>query len=553
MNETTKRRGLHLLLLAAILAACLASVFAIQNFTTGSYRNGGGVVALADGWQYETASGAQELPPLPTAVPWCQEGITITRRLPEQLPKNPTLEFISRQSKVEVILEGETIHSYGLTNKSPVGNLLGNIRNVVHLPYDAGGKEISICLTCPYPQSSSRIADIFLGSREAVMYRFMVSNLDVAIFCLFSLFFCLMTLVAAVFFKFKHVGLHGVSLGFFVLFILISATWVITDCNILQIITPNFPVVYFISHLSFMLMPMPLLIFLRENTSYKPGGYGILLVLSVVCFFLRVGLFFAGIVDLETSLPLTHLVMVACAIVCSTLLAREWAKEKLKTVLLFLLGFIALGLCLVISLVLFMFSNSLDYSVFFRIMLTVMMGAMFYNIFSQFAAMGKQSIETQLYQKLAYTDSMTGMRNRTSFAEQMEAIQTVPDCRTLTIAVFDIDRLKYANDTYGHSAGDDLIRCAARHIQATFGDVGSCYRIGGDEFSVILKDLSQTLLQEKMDHFHAGVAQTVLSTQEGLHISVGLATGPAQGERFAYRLFDQADSAMYQDKNSHCL
>ena len=56
----------------------------------------------------------------------------------------------------------------------------------------------------------------------------------------------------------------------------------------------------------------------------------------------------------------------------------------------------------------------------------------------------------------------------------------------IAFVLFDIDKLKIINDTYGHDCGDQVIAMAAQCILEVFGPLGECYRIGGDEFCVIL-------------------------------------------------------------------
>lgn len=558
INEKTKTRLLLALFAVTIAAACLVTGYAIRHFDSGLHTTQeSDIISLSTGWQYQGADGRVEIPALPTTVPLdpADDGgpaaITLFYRLPDSLPRNPVLELLSRQSTVEVFLEGEALYTYGLGCETPVGMLLGNPRNVIVLPEDAAGKEISVRLTSPYFTDSYRLGRASLGSRSASMYQFVLSNLDLAVFCMFSIFFCMMTLFIAAFFRFKKVDQSRDSLLFFTLFILISGTWVITDSNLLQLLTSNFALVYFVSHLAFMLFPIPLMIFLRQTSLHRKSGYGLLALIFMAGFLIRIGLFFGGIADLETSLPLTHLLMVAGTVTAIALLAEEWYLYKDKTTLPFLISFVFLALCLVISLVVFTFSNEADYSVYFRIMLFLMMSAMFYKIIAQLEAMAKKGIETQLYQKLAYTDGLTGIPNRRAFEEQMALLQSGESSRMLTILVCDINRLKHVNDTYGHSAGDQLIKSAAENIRRSFGSIGNCYRIGGDEFAVILQDFPEANLKKILEDFHASVENTDAGNPDGLQVAVGYATGPANDEQLIHRLFDQADRAMYHNKTEH--
>ena len=102
-----------------------------------------------------------------------------------------------------------------------------------------------------------------------------------------------------------------------------------------------------------------------------------------------------------------------------------------------------------------------------------------------FERVWKEKQYIQFYRQLATEDSMTKLGNRNAYEIRIrDLIAHPPD--EVSFIMFDIDQMKHINDTYGHHAGDQVISLAAQCIHEVFGDQGSCYRIGGDEFCVIL-------------------------------------------------------------------
>lgn len=87
-------------------------------------------------------------------------------------------------------------------------------------------------------------------------------------------------------------------------------------------------------------------------------------------------------------------------------------------------------------------------------------------------------------QRLTYTDGLTGLRNRTAFDLALRTLSPPVNCGW-GILIADVDNLKLANDTFGHAAGDALIRVVAERIAAAAGRENA-YRLGGDEFAVIV-------------------------------------------------------------------
>ena len=154
--------------------------------------------------------------------------------------------------------------------------------------------------------------------------------------------------------------------------------------------------------------------------------------------------------------------------------------------------------------------------------------------------------------KVAYTDVMTGAKNKTAYEETVEEISQEIRNRVVKFALimFDINNLKTTNDTYGHDQGDKLIITAAALLQNVFG-TDNVFRIGGDEFVVLLRheaaDSYQQKLQEfacqldamnNMEHFVWGETKVARgATSYDYH------TDAAYGD-----VFRRADALMYENK-----
>ena len=97
--------------------------------------------------------------------------------------------------------------------------------------------------------------------------------------------------------------------------------------------------------------------------------------------------------------------------------------------------------------------------------------------------------ESDRLKALADTDGLTGLLNRRRFNEDIE-IETVRARRLdvpLTLLYFDVDNFKSINDSHGHAQGDSILKAAALFLRTSVRKhVDSCYRIGGDEFAVLM-------------------------------------------------------------------
>jgi diguanylate cyclase (GGDEF)-like protein len=79
-------------------------------------------------------------------------------------------------------------------------------------------------------------------------------------------------------------------------------------------------------------------------------------------------------------------------------------------------------------------------------------------------------------------------------------VKNEKDFEGYVIVTFDLNNLKQCNDQYGHRVGDEYIINAAHIIEDNFERYGKCYRIGGDEFCVIMPDAKENSIEGAMDN-----------------------------------------------------
>lgn len=161
----------------------------------------------------------------------------------------------------------------------------------------------------------------------------------------------------------------------------------------------------------------------------------------------------------------------------------------------------------------------------------------------------KQREKVLLDQSL--TDEMTGLYNRTAHDRDIESDRVIPaDFIYLSL---DLNGLKSTNDTYGHVAGDELIKGVGECLLKTFDRTGKCYRIGGDEFACIL-DVSVEEMKELLEKFDTIVEEWSKAHSRKLSVSYGFATIKefCHVKNFGIDLLIKvADGRMYKCKANH--
>ncbi|MCI1664832.1 MAG: diguanylate cyclase [Atopobiaceae bacterium] len=155
---------------------------------------------------------------------------------------------------------------------------------------------------------------------------------------------------------------------------------------------------------------------------------------------------------------------------------------------------------------------------------------------------------------LANKDMLTGLYNRRY--GMLRATSLMEDGRAFCLAFIDIDHLKYCNDSFGHSAGDDYILSISRRL-GVFGDTAIACRVGGDEFMLIVPDADKDEVEGRLAAMREGMRDDELP--EGYRyfhsFSFGVVDVPAGCTTKLADLLSQADSLMYRYKfkNKHLL
>ncbi len=153
--------------------------------------------------------------------------------------------------------------------------------------------------------------------------------------------------------------------------------------------------------------------------------------------------------------------------------------------------------------------------------------------------------------RAAQTDPMTGISNRAHVLQQMqEQLSRVQiGAGQLAVVLLDLDHFKRINDTLGHGAGDAVICDFARQLQASSRRVDACGRMGGEEFVLLLVDVSAEQAQAVVERLLARTRQaSPLAEQPGLHYTASAGLTLARPGDTIAELCHRADEALYQAK-----
>ena len=188
-----------------------------------------------------------------------------------------------------------------------------------------------------------------------------------------------------------------------------------------------------------------------------------------------------------------------------------------------------------------------------QIAFTVVFSALFFLVLLfMLKALSKKDLEAEKensnnFRNMANTDSLTGVRNKHAYSEaEAHLNQKIRqnEIDKLAVVVCDINGLKIVNDTLGHAAGDKLIKDACSLICEHFTH-GAVYRIGGDEFVVILQEKGFDTMLEVIDDINRAIEENIKKKE--VVIAIGHSELTKQ-DQLVHDVFERADQMMYQRK-----
>ncbi len=153
--------------------------------------------------------------------------------------------------------------------------------------------------------------------------------------------------------------------------------------------------------------------------------------------------------------------------------------------------------------------------------------------------------------RAAQTDELTGLMNRRAFYEQAQLLyaQCLREQQPLCALMMDMDHFKAINDTYGHQAGDQVLRQIGAVISASFRQTDIYGRLGGEEFAVLLPNTSLETARSIAEQLLQTIYHLPADPVQGVSASLGVASTHAQPLDLN-GLMNSADKALYQAKAS---
>jgi diguanylate cyclase (GGDEF)-like protein len=168
------------------------------------------------------------------------------------------------------------------------------------------------------------------------------------------------------------------------------------------------------------------------------------------------------------------------------------------------------------------------------------------------AILGGAALQSEReHRRVAVIDPLTGLLNRSAFAQRLGELQHQIDQgaeSSLGFLVGDIDHFKRINDEHGHPVGDAVLRDVAYAMRGELRALDVVYRLGGEEFAILLPGADLEKTQEIAERLRRAVAD---SSTGGISVTMSLGAGAIGGSGVQLaKLYAQADAALYEAKRA---
>lgn len=426
--------------------------------------------------------------------------------------------------------------------------------HIISLETTDSYKDISIKYNSVYKKEQYKIFESYLGRESEIIFKIISDNIaGIAANLLMTALGVVLIIIAIVFGQQLKTKM-SLYLG---VFAFLFSVWSQIQLGIIQIFFDNKILFKYAGCMSFMLLPVAIILFIREILGlYEDKLLKVLLALFNLLFMSSLILDILKIKRLEDmSIYTNTLILISIGYIGLIMFNYYKHIENEKIIILTNTLTIILGMFILADIYRYYYTVSWDFAKYTRLGLIIVVGALTIVYIKDYYIKSQEFTEARMLARLAYKDVMTGLYNRTAYAEDIALLEKQlivdPDNLDLIYVIFDLNNLKILNDFHGHCVGDYYIIKTGKIIKKAFERLGKCYRIGGDEFAVLIIGKSYSDYEKSVRELIRLIAEENKNSDIDYSLAYGCAEFVSGKYNSIYELIEIADKNMYHNKEQY--
>ena len=484
-----------------------------------------------------------------------QDVFKVYNYLPNDLSDTTCIFLKTNFQSVKVEIEGFGVIYNELNNDQDLmGERIEVLTHIIELKDEYAGKKITVISENIAKYQYPILEEVLIGEKGDVLLNILSGTIVSLYFIALTAILGLALIIIGILLVINKSTKYIADCLCLAIFTLLFDTWLICNISEIQCLINDKATLYSIYTFTLYTVLLPIFILLRNKCTSFTKLYDSLFIINVLIMIINFILASTTNFKLVSSSIVLHIFLSVAIILMLYTVFVEYFKHKNKTILSFLLSGSIFFFCVALTLAAYYFPNMklavIDYDFFVKIAFIVFVLINGVTYLQQVILASLKMSESAIYRKLAFTDLMTNLNNRSSFDHYLNTL-TEEMFDSISILEVDIDGLKYVNDNFGHSVGDEMIKKVASEIKEVFGEYGKCFRIGGDEFEIIILNENKSFINLLIDRFKSNIDNMTLSSGSKVYVSIGATfdDGMLSKHKSIANLINITDRLMYENKH----
>lgn len=490
----------------------------------------------------------------------------------------PTLNVYTIHSAIKVYLDDEVIYTYG-QRLYDENKLLGYGNHFVNMPYGANSKWLTVEMTVSEENALDGVKAMKLLDGNSAMVKDLSGkrvNLSIAMFLIvFGVIIMVLSMLML------RRAVNFVQTFCIALFSFLIGCWTLCNNELIEYFTTDLLMKSYLEYYSLYISPLPLTYYFRDKIDVRSNPkwlkvyfWGIIAA-EIVYIASAVILQEANLVHLPQILVGSHILMILTIVLILMISVIDIKVRKQRPTVV-MIGFLIAIAIVIVELIRFNIEkyitgftkNAYSSDTCFAVLIIVI--SMLLDYGNKTSKSLYENAQRAVLEQMAYMDELTGLGNRRMCEKKITELEEkeMSSDSVYAIVSLDLNFLKRTNDTYGHKKGDELIKSFSDVLSNVFSLYGTVTRTGGDEFVVILDDITEEKVKgllaqmlEQMEEKNKYASDVILSTAYGYAMK---GESPSKqekteevklkvvdiGPRAVYRI---ADDRMYENKRKSKL